>query len=287
MGSGVKVFKKTSRQQNRDIAMKSYRLFVPLVSLCLASAIIQGCSTTATQKASSRGVSEVFPPVPNNLANFPTISEPTITVTPDVATSLGSMEVTNMAATFIGDLLVKSGRFTLIESGYPDCECHVRLTGFRIQQINKRYGLGRVFPALTNLFPKLATYNQLTNIDWSKKETEMNILCSVSMRIIAVNSHLKAVIAAGDANINQTDTTKNITAEIVAFSEHTGTTNEVAIKSSLIDLASYEALTNMLPELDLKLPEWHWPTPGEQIATNAPIGSVKPVRPSSTIPASA
>lgn len=261
--------------------MKGYRFFVPLVSLCLASVMIQGCSTAPHKHAPSAGVCEVFKPAPNDLTNFPTISEPVITVLPGVATNLGNAEVTNMAATFIGDLLVKSGRFTLIESGSPDCECDVKLTGFQIQQINKRYVLGRIFPVLTNLFQKLATYNQFTNIDWSKKEMEMNVHCSVSMRIVAVNSIPNAVIAAGDATIDQTDTTKNVSTEIVGFSENTGTTNEVAIKSSLIDLAAYEALTNMLPELDHKLPEWHWSPPGDRIATNAPIGAVKPVRPSS------
>lgn len=255
--------------------MKEYRFFVPLICACLASAMFQGCSTPSGQSTPPPSIQQNFPPLPDGLTNVPTIGQPVIDVESNILGNLGGPDVTNMAATFIGDLLINSERFTLFESGKHEYECEVKLTGFQIQQEATKYGLGWL-RLITNVIPKFANWNELTNVDWSKAETIMTISCAVSLRIVNVSSDTREVVAAGEGDVHQTDTTKNISMEMLGFTHSVGETNAVAIKSGLIDLASYYALTNELPRLDRQLLKRQQSSPPPPTGTNAPLASAKP-----------
>ena len=98
----------------------------------------------------------------------------------------------------------------------------------------------------------------------------MSVQCGVSMQIIDAGT--SNVLGGTDGKVNKTDTTKNIYLELMGatFTTSNTVTKTISYESQLVQLASYYALTNMLPLLDAKLMKLV-PITGSRGKTSLPV----------------
>ena len=246
------------------IAMKNYSFVIPLICACFVNAPFAGHAQNG-QIRQVASVTATFPPKPDGLTNVPTIGLPIIVVPEKLIGNLGGSETTNMAVTSIGALLIKSGRFTLTYADKPELKCQVTLSDLQIQQqgrTSKTSGgdtVNKFFSDILNnkvKIPVPAFSGQSAAIDWSKDKTEMSVRCAVTVYIVDANT--QNVVAGDEGIVDRKDTTKNISMTLAGFTASTGETNEVTtntvhFESRLIQLATYYALTQMLPQLDGQL----------------------------------
>jgi hypothetical protein len=239
--------------------MKNYYFVLGLICACFVTPSVSQAQKGHIDQVTTQvtSVSMNFQPPPKGLTNFPTIGLPIIVVPENLVTNLGGSDATNMAATSISDMLINSGLFTLSYADKPQYECQVSLVDLGIQQWEKKSGWN-IPPVILNIsnilhLSRLIYTNFQASVNWSNDETEMSVHCSVSIQIIDSNS--KAAIAGNEGEVNQEDTTRNIKTEIGGLTTNSGKTitDTVHFESGLVELASYYALTNMLPQLDAKL----------------------------------
>jgi len=244
--------------------MNDRRIFISLACACLAGTVFQGCRTPPPNEQTAPSVvNEVFPPLPAGLTNIPTIGPAVITVLPDVVTNLGGSDVTNMAVAPIAVMLDNSGRFIPTYSTNHDYDCWITLNQLRIEPVGHSSGQGaggfwgslasNCAAKIETLIPSKwrPTNSAPFRVDWTNTATTVNISCALSMQII--DSKSENLFAGANGGVNEGNTANNISMEIGGFTKNSDVTNEVTIKSSLIVMASYNALTNMLPELDRKI----------------------------------
>jgi len=206
-----------------------------------------------SEQISKTGGTPVFSAKPDALTNSPpTIKEPEIDIPSDLITKFGGADATNMAISSIGTMLTESGRFTLSYQTFPvpNYSCRITLNDLQIHQLGRNSGTGDggFFSGfITNLL-KVNVNGKPTKIDWSKDELQLSIRCAVSMNII--DSKTENVVAGGEGEVVRQDATKNINAELAGLTHNSSETNTVNFQSRLIQLASYYALTNMIPQID-------------------------------------
>ena len=233
----------------------------PLIALSTlgCAALLAAASHAASQQITKvETVGLTFPPKPSGLTNPPTIGQPVFIVNGNLTRGLGGSDVTNLVVSSIGNLLVNSERFILTYAARPQYECRVTLNDLEIKQLGKgtKGGAGDAVRSwFTNLI-KINLNGKPTKVDWSKDEVQMSVRCGVSMQII--DSSTKNVFSGMDGAVNKIDTTKNIHLELAGLTfgkteTNIVTTNTISFESRLVQLASYYALTNMLPRLDGEL----------------------------------
>lgn len=183
------------------------------------------------------------PPIPTSTVGFtpPTIGWPDINIPTNLIAKLGNSDVTNMAIPEMVTTLTESRFFTVTRIN-PEYECSVYLTGLQIKQSKFTHWIPRILrSALQKVVPKNWTW--ATNVDWSRAETRLMVHCKVSLQIETTTN--EDVMFAADGSVDETNTMKNISSEVGSVSE----TNEVNIKSGLLELAFRRAFINMVPQL--------------------------------------
>lgn len=198
--------------------MKNYPIILFIVFLGFAV----GCAVPQPNQNN-------FPPVPISLTNIPTIGKPIIEDPNHLIDNEGGSNATDFAATYIGDILFKSGRFALADSTNYDCECQVSLTDLEIKTWTLR-GYQNIPAILTNSAFAL-----------------MSVRCGVSMRILGLHSH--HYIGIGDGQVFCISNLQNLSRRFGITSTNNGVTAS-EISARVIQRASCNALKDMLPQLD-------------------------------------
>ncbi|HTL55695.1 MAG TPA: zinc ribbon domain-containing protein [Candidatus Limnocylindrales bacterium] len=224
-----------------------------------------------------------FPPRPSLLTNRPTISQPEIEFSSTQAGKLGGPEVTTMLVPSIAHLLNASDRFTLTHGKQARCRCVVRLTELTIRQIGGKATIdpGRVTQAFGTLFKgkDAVIASQVadlsTNINWSSDKVQLSVRCAVSVEIIDTKSDI--VLAEDIGEETRTNTAKAISLALGAlvYGKDDGQNgnndgnpstsgNCGDHQSRLVQLATYRAICNLLPQLDKRLLELADPPASER-----------------------
>lgn len=242
--------------------MKNYSAIICAFFVCLTIASLEARPDASSQNERFTQIAPVimvFPPMPTNLIFFPYIGPPNILLSSNILNTLGGADVTNMAAVFIRDLLIKSKRFTVTDSN-RDYVCQVQVTDLDVNRQTNSSGtspsgiVGSVIDAMGKLIPT-NFIPLVNNTDWLADEDVISFRCSLSLNIVSNGVYL----ASGNGTEDEDDTTvRNIRMEFAGFTETNDIADEqitdmLSLKSHLVELAAYSALTNMLPDLDMRL----------------------------------
>ena len=194
----------------------------------------------------------VFSPKPEGLTNTPTVKLPRIEIPTTLLSKLGGADITNLAVSAVANLLNNSGRFVLTYGSSPQYACRVMLNDLRVRQIGKN-STSDGSKLLGWLPIKVNLNGKPTNIDWNSDETTMNVRCAVSVHVIQQPGG--TVVGSDKGEVDRTDSTKKIKLDLLGLtsSKAETITNTVSFEGRLIELASYYAISNMLPQLDKRL----------------------------------
>jgi hypothetical protein len=207
-----------------------------------------------------------FPARPVGINSSFLVGPPEITIDTGLASKLGGVAITELVRAPIENLLHNSGRFRVSNKPGPYL-VSAKLSNLSISQITdkKKAAIGQVFKnvlAKTGKFDGSPILDAALEADLSKDELQMTIQCAVSVQIRDQDGIL---LAGQTGEVVRKDTTRNIKAELAGIQFSSGATREpvsnsndaatqlVQFQSRVIELATFEALLLLLPDLDAKL----------------------------------
>ena len=202
------------------------------------------------------------------------VGPPDITIDPGLAFKMGGLAINELVRAPIENLLHNSGRFRVSNKPGP-YSVSANLSDFSISQTSdkKNVALNKFFKEIINKTAKIEADDPLKGVlaaaldaDWSKDELQMEVSCAVTIQL---RDHEGLLLAGQTAQVTRRGTTKNIRTELAGIQFSTGATREPLplinappgnlagsqFQSRIIELATFQALLQLIPILDAKLAE--------------------------------
>ena len=225
------------------------------------------------------------------------IGPPDISIDPTIALKMGGLALNELVRAPIENLLHNSGRFRVSNKPGP-YSISANLSNFTISQTSdkKNAAVGKLFKEIIARTAKIEAGSPLEGVlgaaldaDWSQDELQMAVSCAVTIQL---RDHEGVLIAGETAKVTRSNTTKNIKTELAGIQFSTGATHEPLslvngtsgnlagsqFQSRIIELATFQALRQLIPFLDAKLNEGvitSIPVPAPGISQVANPGTVR------------